>query len=100
MASWQGMKRVLASLLALAACGADPAKPPPPDPSDILGKRGGIPGVTADQVPTDTAGYTYFVVHFTQPVDHDAPDGQTFQQEVSLLHKGGSAPMIVRTSGY
>ena len=33
-------------------------------------------------------------------MDHEVPDGQTFQQEVSLLHRDMAAPMIVQTSGY
>jgi hypothetical protein len=88
----------VASLVALAgACGGDDAVP---GPTDLLGKLQAIPGVTAEKVPTDTAGFDYYVLQFTQPVDHDAPDGQTFQQEVSLLHRADDAPMVVQTSGY
>jgi hypothetical protein len=87
----------------LAACGDndDPVTLiPPDDPQEILDKLRAIPGVTAEQQDTETPGVQYFVLHFTQPVDHADPGGATFQQEVSLLHRGFSVPMIVQTSGY
>ncbi len=89
---------VLAALVCvLAACGDNF---PPDAPKDLIGKLRALPGVTVEQRDTDTPGYTYFVLHFTQPVDHGDPRGQTFQQEVSLLHRDLDAPMIVHTSGY
>lgn len=90
------MKRALACL-ALWACSNDPT---PEAPKDLIGKLKAIPGVTVEQKDTATPGVTYFVLHFTQPVDHEVPDGQTFQQEVSLIHRDADAPMIVQTSGY
>lgn len=92
------MNRALACAVLLAACGDDPGSPP--GPTDLLGKLEAIPGVTVESKPTDTPGFEYFVLHFTQPVDHDQPGGQTFQQEVSLLHRDPTAPMVVLTSGY
>jgi hypothetical protein len=90
------VKRVLACL-ALAACGDDGPEPPP---KDFLEQLHSIPGITVEEKPTDTPGVTYFVLHFTQPVDHEDPGGQTFQQEVSLIHRDQAAPMVVQTSGY
>jgi hypothetical protein len=88
--------RLLACAAALlCACGSSP-----PEVPDLLDQLQAIPGVTAEQRTTTTPGVSYFVLHFTQPVDHEAPDGQTFQQEVSLLHRDLDAPMIVQTSGY
>jgi len=68
-------------------------------PTDILAQLQALPGVTAHAVPTQAADYRYYVLEFTQPVDHDNP-GQTFHQEVSLLHRDVDAPMVVHTSGY
>jgi hypothetical protein len=90
---------VLSLVLGLAACGdnldAGPA------PTDLLGKVRALPNVhDADEQPTQTAGYHYIVIHFTQPVDHDDPQSATFLQEVSLLHKDEGRPLIVHTSGY
>jgi hypothetical protein len=79
----------------LAACGDD--RPGAPD--DLLAQLQALPGVTVEVKPTDTPGVTYFVLRFTQPVDHGAP-GQTFQQQVSLIHRNLDAPMVVQTSGY
>src|SRR5258705_12701976 len=67
---------VLAAALA-TACGSGPD-----DPKDVLGKLNKLPGVHAEQMSTDTVGYTYYVLQGTQPVDHDAPHGQTLQPEV------------------
>jgi hypothetical protein len=104
MAKSQAMKcalAVLGVLLVAAGCGDNsPAVTPDAAPTDLLGKLRALPGVTAEVRPTDKAGYTYYVLHFTQPVDHDATGGPTFQQEVSLLHRDEAAPMIVQTSGY
>ena len=101
---WQGAPvfdtRALVCVVLIAACGDNSAPADPPSPSDLLGKLRAIPGVTAVRANTDAEGYEYFVLHFTQPVDHENPTGQTFQQEVSLLHRDPDAPMVVLTSGY
>lgn len=98
-----GQRLGLGLLLAAAACGDNAVPSPdagqPPDP-ELLDALRALPGVTAEPAVTSTPGYSYFVLHFTQPVDHDDPGGPTFQQEVSLLHKDRTAPMIVETDGY
>ena len=70
--------------------------------AQLLGKLRALPGVTADEVSSSVDGFSSYVLHFTQPVDHSDPNGPTFQQEVSLLHRSELAPvpMIVWTSGY
>ncbi len=93
------MGRALAVLAVLAACG-DNIHPGPETPDEVLAKLRALPGVTADLAPTQTPGVTYILIHITQPVDHDQPDGPTFQQEVSLLHRDVALPMTVLTSGY
>ena len=98
------MARLLV-LLAVAGCGDNlhlAADAPASDaPSDLLPKLRALPNVhDANQEPTQTLGYSYFVLHFTQPVDHADPTSPTFLQEVSLLHKDEAAPLIVQTSGY
>src|SRR3954467_2324542 len=94
--------RALVLLAAVAACGdtIEPAPDAPGAPSGLIAQLNALPGVTATETPTDQDGFTYIVLHFTQPVDHDNPDGPKFQQEVSLLHRDKDAPMIVHTSGY
>jgi hypothetical protein len=82
--------------LGLFACGDDGT----PEPTDLLGRLNALPGVTAVEVPTDLALYSYYVLRFEQPVDHVDPDGPKFQQRVSLLHRSDEAPMVALTSGY
>lgn len=98
------MSRVLALFAAVgvfAACGDNiEVAPDAPSASALLNQLNALPGVRAEQMPTDAAGFTYIVLHFRQPVDHDNPSGPSFEQEVSLLHADTSAPMIVHTSGY
>lgn len=100
------MNRVLGGLIVAAAvagygCGGDP-DPQGLSPDQLLEQLRALPGVTADMAPTEQGNYQYYVLHFTQPVDHNDPSQGTFQQEVSLLHRSDTAPvpMIVQTSGY
>ncbi|MFN0252705.1 MAG: S28 family serine protease [Kofleriaceae bacterium] len=87
---------VAAALAGWAGCG-DNIEPAPPSVRDALAA---LPGVTVTEMDTETEGYTFFTLRFTQPVDHADPGGATFQQQVSLLHRDAMVPMIVQTSGY
>lgn len=91
---------LLAACLVVAAACGDNLGPPVEAPTDLLDRLNALPGVTAVQTPTETDGYAFIELTFTQPVDHAAPGGPTFGQHVSLLHRDGAAPMIVQTSGY
>jgi hypothetical protein len=83
----------------LAACGDDGAGPDLP--GDLLTQLQALPGVhDVTEIDTVAAGYHYFVLHFEQPVDHDDPEGPTFLQKVSLMHRDAAAPMVEYTSGY
>jgi hypothetical protein len=89
-------------IASLAACGDD-IHPRPDAISDdgLLVQLRSLANVRdATEQPTQTPGYHYIVLHFVQPVDHAAPDGPSFLQEVSLLHRDTAAPLIVHTSGY
>jgi hypothetical protein len=96
------MRMYLVAAVFLVACGDD-IKPdtPEPQPEDFVEMLQALPGVhDASQQPTQNANFTYYVVHFEQPVDHEDPNSPTFLQEVSLLHRDLDAPMVVWTSGY
>ena len=71
-------------------------------PAELLDRLRGLRGVTVDVATTETKDVGYYILHFTQPIDHNDPTLGTFQQEVSLLHRSELAPvpMIVHTSGY
>jgi len=91
---------LVAAAVLLVACGGDDA-PRTIYTGDILADLKALPGVASvEQMDTATSGYSYYVLQFEQPVDHDAPDGQTFHQKVSLLHRDIEAPMVAWTSGY
>ncbi len=40
------------------------------------------------------------MLHYVQPVNHDDPNGRTFEQRIVLHHVDRAAPMILYTSGY
>ncbi|MFI8320896.1 aminopeptidase [Streptomyces sp. NPDC085529] len=66
---------------------------------DIKDRLLAIPGMSLiEEKPY--AGYRYFVLNFEQPIDHKRPWAGTFQQRISVLHKGTDRPTVFRTSGY
>ena len=95
VASCLPMRSYLLLAAGLAACGD-------PEPSGpLIDRLRALPGVhDVTQETTQTPGFEYYVLHFEQPVDHTASGGPTFLQEVSLLHRIETAPMVVWTSGY
>jgi hypothetical protein len=69
------------------------------DTTDIKDRILAIPGMSLIQ-EKPYAGYRYFVLNYTQPVDHRHPKKGTFQQRVTLLHKDTSRPTVFFTGGY
>lgn len=67
--------------------------------SDIKDQLLAIPGMSLIQEKPYT-GYRYFVLNYTQPVDHRRPTKGTFQQRITVLHKDVSRPTVFFTSGY
>lgn len=59
-----------------------------------------LEGVTVTELPSRVPGTRFYALEFEQPVDHERPDGPTFKQRVSLLHRDERTPMIVYTGGY
>ncbi|MGY3336486.1 hypothetical protein ACVW0K_002585 [Streptomyces filamentosus] len=67
--------------------------------SDIKDRLLAIPGMSLiEEKPY--AGYRFFVLNYEQPIDHKRPWAGTFQQRISVLHKGTDRPTVFRTSGY
>ncbi|MFF2407210.1 S28 family serine protease [Streptomyces sp. NPDC058092] len=67
--------------------------------TDIKDRILAIPGMRLiEEKPYD--GYRYFVLDYTQPIDHRHPSEGTFQQRITLLHKDTSRPTVFSTSGY
>ena len=69
-------------------------------PADIAEALRAIDGMTVSELSTDHEGYRYFELHYTQPADHNNPDGEQFDQYMTLLHTSRSAPMVLSTLGY
>lgn len=68
---------------------------------NILQALQGMAGVTAvTEKATTISGARFFVVTFTQPVDHHVPSGATFPQKLTLLYRSYTAPMVLATTGY
>ncbi|MEU1127047.1 S28 family serine protease [Streptomyces sp. NPDC005899] len=66
---------------------------------DIKDRILAIPGMSLiEEKPYP--GYRFFVLNYTQPVDHKHPSKGTFQQRVTLLHKDTDRPTVFFTSGY
>ncbi|NUK02558.1 aminopeptidase [Streptomyces lunaelactis] len=77
-----------------AATAAEPATG-----TDIKDRILAIPGMSLiEEKPYP--GYRFFVLNYTQPVDHRHPEKGTFKQRVTLLHKDTNRPTVFFTSGY
>lgn len=69
---------------------------------DIADQLRAIPGMTlvSEQVPPPAPGFRFFMLTYRQPADHTNPQGATFQQRFSLLHRETDRPMVLHTTGY
>ncbi|MFJ1974799.1 S28 family serine protease [Streptomyces sp. NPDC087903] len=67
--------------------------------TDIKDRLLAIPGMSLIQEKPYT-GYRFFVLNYTQPVDHRHPSKGTFQQRITVLHKDVSRPTVFYTGGY
>ncbi|MFJ3229606.1 S28 family serine protease [Streptomyces sp. NPDC086787] len=68
-------------------------------PQDIKDRLLAIPGMSLVEEKPYT-GYRFFVLNYTQPIDHRHPSKGTFQQRITVLHKDVSRPTVFYTSGY
>lgn len=92
----------LVRALAAAGCGDDRAATPdapPPCEGTLRACLEAAPGVVSVEERTDSSG-SYLRVGFVQPIDHDAPDGPTFVQYLSLIPTERDAPTVLVTTGY
>ncbi|MGW3033130.1 S28 family serine protease [Streptomyces sp. NPDC001178] len=101
------MRKALRWLLALAvfigtlstAGAATAAQPEATGTTDIKDQLLAIPGMSLIEEKPYT-GYRFFVLDYTQPVDHRDPSKGTFQQRITVLHKDVSRPTVFYTGGY
>jgi hypothetical protein len=87
---------VLAVLLTPLPAGAQPARAVA---DDLLTALTAIPGLTVVS-ETQPTGYRFFVLTYTQPIDHRHPGAGTYQQRLTLLHRSLDAPVVLFTNGY
>ncbi|HEY0479992.1 MAG TPA: S28 family serine protease [Kofleriaceae bacterium] len=92
---------IVAALVVGSGCGDNPG-PRGLSQAELLARLRALDGVKVDEASTEQSGLSYYILHFTQPIDHEDPSLGTFQQQVSLLHRSERAPtpMIVHTTGY
>lgn len=70
---------------------------------DIAARLAAIEGMMVDEIDTRLVdlGYRRFYLRYTQPADHNIPDGETFEQSMVLYHKiDQQGPMVMNTLGY
>ncbi|OAH12165.1 S28 family serine protease [Streptomyces jeddahensis] len=83
----------------LSTAGAATAAEPAAADTDIKDRLLAVPGMSLiEEKPYD--GYRYFVLNYTQPVDHRHPSQGTFEQRITVLHKDTNRPTVFSTSGY
>ncbi|MGW5213247.1 S28 family serine protease [Streptomyces sp. NPDC004051] len=104
------MRKALRWLLALtvligtlstagAATAAEPEATGTIGTTDIKERLLSVPGMSlVEEKPY--AGYRFFVLTYTQPVDHRRPSRGTFQQRITVLHKDVARPTVFFTGGY
>ncbi|AJT66953.1 Prolyl tri/tetrapeptidyl aminopeptidase [Streptomyces lydicus] len=102
------MRKAIRGLLSLAvligtvgagSATAGAATAAEPRTKDIKDRILAIPGMSLiEEKPVD--GYRYFVLNYTQPIDHRHPEKGEFQQRLTLLHKSVDRPTVFFTSGY
>ncbi|MEU6521863.1 S28 family serine protease [Streptomyces sp. NPDC046924] len=67
--------------------------------TDIKERLLSVPGMSLVEEKPYT-GYRFFVLTYTQPVDHRRPSRGTFQQRITVLHKDVARPTVFFTGGY
>ena len=94
---------IIISLMSLSGCSEKKSTEPlpPEEPEDILTRLEALQGVEVTEItPAHEYCSRQFELMVTQPVDHNNPAGQTFQQQVFLSHQNDTLPMVLVTGGY
>ena len=101
MTSRTRLAALLGAVLLAISLFAAPTSADPPRQQDLADRIRDLPGVVSVResafVPE---GYRFFVIRFRQPVDHHDPDGPSFVQRLTLLHRDEARPMVMYTGGY
>ncbi|MEV0369215.1 S28 family serine protease [Streptomyces sp. NPDC050636] len=96
---WLLSLTVLIGTVGAGSAAAGAATAAEPKTKDIKDRILAIPGMSLiEEKPVD--GYRYFVLNYTQPIDHRHPEKGKFQQRLTVLHKSVVRPTVFFTSGY
>jgi hypothetical protein len=102
---------LLAAIVLAVAPGASAATPAATDAQRALAthdfewpidrRLAAIRGLTVvDELPSSFPDARLFTLTFEQPADHQSPQGERFQQRLTLLHRDPTAPTILANTGY
>jgi hypothetical protein len=97
------IRRLATMALALVAgtAGLTAAVPGQAAAADVADQLRAVPGLTVvSEEPPPLPGFRFFFLTYRQPADHLNPQGATFEQRFSLLHRGTDRPMVLHTTGY
>ncbi len=70
------------------------------DERDILEKLQSLSGIDVTEITPQNGYDRQFEIYVSQPLDHQNPDGATFQQLLYLSHVDELAPVVFMPSGY
>lgn len=99
---------LLIALLILQGCDDDPGPDGDADADsdadapldDLTEALLAIDGLTVAEIMRPNPYLRAFELTFRQPVDHDDPEGPSFEQRMTLLHRDVEAPFVLTTTGY
>ncbi len=66
---------------------------------DVAAKLATIPGLRIESSAV-IGGKPFFVLRYTQPADHKKPNGEKFEQRITLWHRDFARPTVLHTTGY
>ncbi|KND39145.1 S28 family serine protease [Streptomyces acidiscabies] len=96
----KALRWLLALMVLISTLGtATAATAAEPEATDIKDQLLAIPGMSLVQ-EKPYPGYRFFVLNYTQPVDHRRPAAGTFEQRITVLHKDVNRPTVFYTGGY
>jgi PS-10 peptidase S37 len=76
------------------------AEPASAAEDDILARLRAVPGLTVVAEQPAPAPFRFFVLKYRQYADHRRPSAGTFEQRLTLLHRGADRPTVLHTTGY
>ena len=100
--SWRCIHHLmLAAAVGIALLWACSDDAPTEPQTDLLSRLRALPDVQVTEIsPEHNFCERQFQIDITQPLDHDNPNGESFQQRLYLSHVDESLPVVFFPSGY